>query len=42
MLKEVIDSHVIGDVHTIESRVHGEKRNPFSDGVAEKNPVEAY
>ena len=25
MLKEVIDSHVIGDVHTIESRVHGER-----------------
>ena len=25
MLKEVIDSHVIGEVHTIESRVHGER-----------------
>lgn len=39
MLKEVIDSHVIGEVHTIESRVHGERGVLFG-WRAEKKPVE--
>mgnify|MGYP000391100224 CR=1 FL=1 len=42
MLKEVIDSHVIGDVHTIESRVHGERGILFRMAWQRKNPVEAY